>query len=82
MSAPQTRPLFDGVDKTLLQMIQIIKDLEALVAQTRGERDQYQSAIEVLSSEIKTLKQAASDMEPVPSSKRALRSVPAEEGVS
>lgn len=81
---PQTRPMFDGVDKTLLQLLQVNHDLDTMLTQVRNERDQYKAACEQMATDLQALRQPAPENDPsalpAPANKRALRSVQAEEG--
>ena len=46
MSISPHRPMFEGVDKTLLQLLQVIGDFDRLHEQQKMQLDAYQKALD------------------------------------
>lgn len=46
MSVSPHRPMFEGVDKTLLQLLQVIGDFDRLHEQQKMQLDAYQKALD------------------------------------
>ncbi len=55
MSVSPHRPMFEGVDKTLLQLLQVIGDFDRLHEQQKMQLDAYQRALEEANTRIREL---------------------------